>query len=572
MRRSHLTTFVLFSLILAVVFCAPASAQLEQRIITPFRTTRDPTAVAVGDFNGDGIPDVAVVGRDLQIFLGKGDGTFQSPLSYAVGAIPDSIAVSDFNGDGKLDVVLTHFDSGANSVLFGNGDGTFTSFVNLPTSNYGGLIAVGDFNGDGKPDVLIENGSLVTVFLNNGNGTFKPGIDTIVGGKDSQLVGVGVGDFNRDGILDVAVANDEGNGDFSILSGKGDGSFVVTQQYSQNGVGPIAVGDLRGNGLLDLVVGASPTVYLGNGDGTFQPGQTYSTADAMSLTIADFNGDGKPDLIVADFGTYANGDVSVLLGNGDGTFQPTQVFPTSFFTDFAAVGDLNGDGMLDVAVVDRNGNLFTMLNTGTADFSPTSPVTFANQLIGTTSSPMAATMTNAGITPISISSVTSSGPPFKITKNTCTGSLAPAAECKISANFTPTVKDSVTGTLTIIDSASSKPQVVELTGPGTYVKLVPSALNFPPTKVGSTSAPQTMQLTNTGSAPLNFTYFIFAGGGYGNDYPESDNCGTQLAAGASCTITVSFSPHNTGARNAYLDIQDDGGGSPQEPKLTGTGD
>jgi hypothetical protein len=97
-------------------------------------------------------------------------------------------------------------------------------------------------------------------------------------------------------------------------------------------------------------------------------------------------------------------------------------------------------------------------------------------------------------------------------------------------------------------------------------------LNFPPTKVGSTSAPQTMQLTNTGSAPLNFTRSIYVGGGYANDYRESDNCGTQLVAGASCTITVTFSPLHTGARNATLFVEDDGGGSPQEPKLTGTGD
>ena len=104
--QSRCFKIVAFLLVSAAVFCALANAQLEQRIITTFRTTGAPTAVAVADFNGDGIPDVALVGRELQIFLGKGDGTFQSPLSYAVGAIPHSIAVADFNGNGKLDVVL----------------------------------------------------------------------------------------------------------------------------------------------------------------------------------------------------------------------------------------------------------------------------------------------------------------------------------------------------------------------------------------------------------------------------------------------------------------------------------
>ncbi len=116
------------------------------------------------------------------------------------------------------------------------------------------------------------------------------------------------------------------------------------------------------------------------------------------------------------------------------------------------------------------------------------------------------------------------------------------------------------------------PVLVELVGTGTVVELSPPQLEFPPQKVGTTSAPQTIQLTNTGSVTLNFTHFMGINGKNYNDFSETNTCGSQLAPGADCAINVTFTPRKTGQRSAFVQIEDDGGGSPQEPKLAGTGD
>lgn len=579
MTRFLRTFMIAITFAVPLFFCAVSDAQLEIRTDTPFLWSGGDGALAIGDFNHDGKMDVALVSKELDIFLGKGDGTFQAPIRITIPGedLLNSITLADFNGDGQTDIALTGGDLHVN-ILFGNGDGTFTLSQTLNVQAYPNYINAVDLNGDGKPDLVMMTDRSLTSFLNNGNGTFGAA-KAMDFGDGISLNGMGVGDFNRDGIPDVALSNRYSNGQIAIFLGKGDGTFTERAKYTgfNGGVGPIAVGDFRGIGVLDLAVApylnSFVNIYLGNGDGTFQAPVSYASDSGFSITTADMNGDGKLDLVLDNLVNIpGDGDVVILLGNGDGTFQPQEVFFTGVLPDYVAVGDMNGDGMPDVMNAVRGGEMFTLLNTGTIDFLPTGPVTFTAQLIGTSSPPMAAQMTNAGNSPVTISSVTSRGAPFKITHNACAGSLAPGAQCKISVSFSPTVEGTVTGTLSVVDSASSKPQVVELTGAGTVVKLEPSALNFPPTKVGSRSAPQTMQLTNTGSTPLNFTYFIYAGGGFGNDYPVSDNCGKQLAAGASCTITVSFTPHNTGVRNSFLVIQDDGGGSPQEPKLTGTGD
>jgi hypothetical protein len=572
---SILRAGVLTALLLA---CASVSAwaQLETRATTQLLSAPGNAAVALGDFNHDGKLDVAAVAEELQIFLGNGDGTFQAPINYAVGDNPYSVAVADFNGDGNLDLAVANFLSSTVSILFGNGDGTFQSQATLNTSTFPLYIAVGDFNGDHKPDLVVLGDDSIDIFLNNGDGTFKGPISTPQGGS-----ALGVGDFDHDGRLDLAVSQSaDTNSWVAIFFGNSDGTFtegasypIPTQPMS------VAVADFRGDGRLDLAIptfiGGAVSVLLGNGDGTFQSAVNYPSNVADWVATGDFNGDGKQDLVVSNFSDngYPTGSVSIFLGNGDGTFKPESVFPAGFISGSVAVGDFNGDRKLDVIDVDSSDDYFlTMMNTGTADFSPTSPVTFPTQLIGTTSAPLGATLTNGGTTAMTVSSVMCCGGPFKMKKTTCEGSLAPGEHCTVTADFTARVEGPVSGAVTFKDSASSKPQVVELVGTGTVVELSPLRLKFPPQKVGTKSAPQTIQLTNTGSIVLDFTHFIFINGNNYNDFSESDNCGSEIGPGASCVIKIAFSPHKTGPRSAFVQIEDDGGGSPQEPILSGTGE
>ncbi|HLJ93731.1 MAG TPA: VCBS repeat-containing protein [Gemmataceae bacterium] len=407
---------------------------LGQRLTASFITTpryaagAGSTSVAVGDFNGDGIPDLALANYGsspnytdggLTILLGNGDGTFQAPQSYRIGASALSVAIGDFNSDGKLDLVTAN-GNGTINVLLGNGDGTFqaaqsfapgfsglksaavadfngdgkldlavagetkdvTDVVSILLGNGDGTfqapqnystaatlaVAVGDFNGDGKADLASVGGQTLSIFLGNGDGTFQPAA-SYAAGRFSQ--GLAVGDFNGDGISDIAVADADINGDaLKILLGNRDGTFQPVQSYAASfRQTSVAIGDFNHDGRLDLAVGSSTgtvSILVGNGNGTFQAPQGFA-AQGYFLAVADFNGDGHLDIAAA------GGGVFILLGKGDATFQAAPAYALDFeVVSAVAVGDFNGDGIPDLAVANSlySGTVLILMGKGDGTFQP----------------------------------------------------------------------------------------------------------------------------------------------------------------------------------------------------------
>jgi hypothetical protein len=307
---------------------------------------------------------------------------FQSPQSYdSGGGYTTSMAVADVNGDGTLDLIVG--SGGMVGVLLGNGDGTFQTVQPYPTNGGGSAsIFVADVNSDGKPDLVVASyywnqDSMIIVLLGNGDGTFQPARSYASGGAGAQSVFVA--DLNGDGKLDVVVANcvktgedcheppsGTATGNVGVLLGNGDGTFHPAVNYDSGAsiAFSVVAAEVNGDGKLDLIVGNSCVsaencgsgaigVLLGNGDGTFQPAVAHIWGGDIpnAMMVADVNSDGKPDLVLGGYFT-----TGVSLGNGDGTFQDVVTYATGgWLVQSIAFGDVDGDGVPDLVAVSRSG-------------------------------------------------------------------------------------------------------------------------------------------------------------------------------------------------------------------------
>jgi hypothetical protein len=458
-QRSFCRRRIMFAIIALswVANATAAWAQFETRGRGPL--PNESLAVTTGDFNNDGKVDVAVVGDYLSILLGNGDGTFQPPINYQGPFY--SIAVADFNNDGNADLVVTPSSNNI-AVFLGRGDGTFQSPIYSPTTGPLGSLVVGDFNGDHRADVAGAGNSYISILLGKGDGTFESSIDNNSFFAPGHLA---VGDFNNDHLLDLAAVGSFGSSaTIGVLLGNGDGTLQSSLTYPLSDTpDSVAAADFNGDGKLDVAVGgylvSEVTVLLGNGDGSFRQGVSYP-GGGYEVIVGDFRGTGKLDMVAEP----SEPGVAEFLGNGDGTFQQAKIYHSGAgYT--AAVGDLNGDHKLDVVLLGSKPLAITsMLNTGVLEFSPCSPLAFGAQRVNTTSKPKIVSLTNTGSKPISFNSMRVTGA-FRA-RDTCGGTIAAGAVCRVDVTFTPSKPGHERGGITIVDSASSKPQYIELSGVG----------------------------------------------------------------------------------------------------------
>jgi hypothetical protein len=512
----------------------------------------DPWGIATADFNGDGIPDLAVsneASSTMTILLGNGNGTFTpAPASPATGADPGLVVTADFNGDGIPDLAVVNVESGTVTVLLGKGNGTFTPTAVSPAAGYWPIaIAAADFNGDGIPDLAIvnEDSDTVTILLGKGDGTFAPTAVSPATGFDPWAIVAA--DFNGDGVPDLAIANTESD-TLTILLGKGDGTFTPTAVSPATGEEPIFIvaADFNGDGIPDLAISneesATLTILLGNGDGTFTP-TAISPATGYyprGIAVADFNGDGIPDLAVTN---EDSNTVTVLLGNGDGTFALAASPATGYEPISVAAGNFNGNGTATLAVANIDSNTVTILTSQITqkalattygisaagdgvhkvDASYPGDSNFKPSVSGTTGiTALPTTPTITWPTPAAITYGTALGAAQLNATSTVAGTYAysPAAGIVLGAGpqtltvtFTPTnTLDYNTATATVTLTVS---------------QAVPAITWATPATIAYSTALSSTQLNATSTAAGSFTYFPAA---------------STVPGAGSQTLTVMFTP------------------------------
>ena len=379
----------MWGVILSLVALLPATAVFAQTVsfapATDFVVGLDPFTVTVGDFNGDGNQDLVVANSGeakVSVLLGDGTGGFPSVTDFSVGNGPRHVAIGDFNGDGNSDLAVANFDASFDgfiipgvSILLGTGTGSFNAAPVVDTFTNPDFVAIGDLNGDAFQDLAVTgpgSGTLLSTNLGDGTGAFSSKEEIRLDPINNLLhccpKWVALADLNGDTKLDM-VTTLIADGEVAVLIGNGDGTFGAPTFISLGfpaGLFKADLQDFDADGNLDLAVPVagrnSVSILLGDGTGSFGAGTDFTAGNVpLSVATGDFDGDGKLDLAVAIANPLGTGTVAVLLGDGSGGFGAATDFTVGNEPNFVATGDFNGDTKPDLAVANLASNTVSIL-------------------------------------------------------------------------------------------------------------------------------------------------------------------------------------------------------------------
>jgi hypothetical protein len=319
----------------------------------------NPYAIVKGDFNQDGYLDLATANYgsgSVTVLTNDRTGHFVAATNISTGSGALGLAVGNFNADTNLDLAVANYSASTVSILLGDGKSGFSLATNITGFSNPYSLAAGDLNKDGVTDLVVPsygNSRVITLF-GTGTGGFTNALSYTVG---SNPEAVALADLNGDGNLDVAAVNYSSTS-MTVLLGAASGVLTSFTNYttSSNPRG-VALADVNGDGKADALVvngGSYLNVFFGNGDGTFQTRQDYNigTSDTYQVLPADLNNDGKLDLVIPGYG---QGYLTTLLNNGDGTFGGQFNYSPGNNPIWAAVGDFNKDGAMDIATANYYG-------------------------------------------------------------------------------------------------------------------------------------------------------------------------------------------------------------------------
>jgi hypothetical protein len=598
-----------------------------------FGSVNQPFGVAVGDFNGDGNLDLALSDfgtSSVAVLFGNGNGTFQQQIEYSANGYPEALVVADFNGDGYPDIAVANGgpyggSAGGVAVLLNNGNGTFAAPVNYGAGGGAYSLSTEDVNGDGKLDLVVASTHPIPqtlIYLGNGDGTFNTVPVALSTGASVQANAVA--DLNGDGAPDIVAPNfTTGAGNIIILlqtiapvlqvaptslsytavqgsgspsplsltiSNAGTGAATWTATTTQSWV---SLGQTSGTAPATVTVSVNPS---GLNPGTYNATITVSATGASNspqsvavtlivspapvvVSSLTFNpttviGPGTSTGTVTLSEPAPTGGATVALSSNNSAVQvPATVPVTTGFTsaNFTATASAASSQTVVTVTATYNGGATTAsltLQPGTpaVTLSPAS-LNLGSVVVGSASAKKTVKLTNSGTASLSRGKIVASGDYAQA--NNCPSSLAPGAACSISVTFSPSVAGTVPGALTIADGAGNSPQIVNLTGVGVNIlSAAPLSVAFGAGTVGVTSPPKTVTLTNNSTSSLGFSFA--ASGDFGASATGSQPCGANLAAGANCTVAVTFTPSQNGSISGTLAVS--GASFPtQLVTLTGSG-
>ena len=375
-------TALLVSGVILVTTPGPMRSEAQSQLaytVTSFNAGTDPSAAKIGDLDGDGLNDIAVVNRqgDLQLFFNNGAGSFQrESLSGLWPSTTNTrdVDIGDLNGDGRNDIAVAFStQTGSMSILLNQGSRSFAAPVNYNTCSFSSGVAIGDLDQDGDNDLadLSQcNGS--GILLNNGQGGFA---FSGAYGDGSASSSIALADLNRDGAKDIAYLNDSS---VTILLNNGNATFSSPQEYWVFDSVDLAVGDFEGDGTVDIATVSSyyglVFILINGGDGemtSYSEIPSYGSDGPTGIVVADFNGDGRPlDFALISWGTNS---LTVFLNQGYYTYEHTNPISVGQSPVDIAAGDLDGDSLPDLVAVNQGSGSISVLFTAVAAPPPPPP-------------------------------------------------------------------------------------------------------------------------------------------------------------------------------------------------------